>query len=108
MRTTRNIEDDLIDQASKMTGIKEKTTLVKLGLEALIARESAKRLAKLGGSEKHVKQIPRRRGIQVGLGKGMGYIDVHLLASAILTGASLWTLDKRLDKAAEELHCKYR
>ncbi len=61
MRTTLNIEDDLIDRASKMTGIKEKTTLVKLGLEALIAWESAKRLAKLGGSEKHLKQIPRRR-----------------------------------------------
>lgn len=63
MRTTLNIEDHLIDQASKMTGIKEKTTLVKLGLEALIARESAKRLAKLGGSEKHLKPIPRRRSI---------------------------------------------
>lgn len=61
MRTTLNIEDDLIDQASKMTGIKEKTTLVKLGLEALIASESAKRLARLGGSEKHLKRIPRRR-----------------------------------------------
>jgi Arc/MetJ family transcription regulator len=61
MRTTLNIEDDLIDQASKMTGIKEKTTLVRLGLEALIARESAKRLARMGGSEKQLKQIPRRR-----------------------------------------------
>jgi Arc/MetJ family transcription regulator len=63
MRTTLNIEDNLIDQASKMTGIKEKTTLVKLGLEALIARESAKRLAKLGGTEKQLKQVPRRRNI---------------------------------------------
>jgi len=45
MRTTLNIEDNLIDKASKMTGIKEKTALVKLGLEALIARESGKRLA---------------------------------------------------------------
>ncbi len=61
MRTTLNIDDHLIDQASKMTGIKEKTTLVKLGLEALIASESARRLAKLGGSEKRLKQIPRRR-----------------------------------------------
>jgi hypothetical protein len=61
MRTTLNIEDTLIDQASKMTGIKEKTLLVKLGLEALIARESAKRLAKLGGTEKQLKQAPRRR-----------------------------------------------
>ena len=60
MRTTLNIEDSLIDQASRMTGIKEKTTLVKLGLEALIARESGKRLAKLGGTEKQLKPIPRR------------------------------------------------
>ncbi len=60
MRTTLNIEDSLIEKASKMTGIKEKTTLVKLGLEALIARESAKRLAKLGGTEKQLKPIPRR------------------------------------------------
>jgi len=61
MRTTLNIEDSLIDRASKMTGIKEKTTLVKLGLEALVARESGKRLAKLGGTEKLLKQVPRRR-----------------------------------------------
>lgn len=60
MRTTLNIDDSLIDKASKMTGIKEKTTLVRLGLQALIARESAKRLAKLGGSEKQLRSIPRR------------------------------------------------
>jgi Arc/MetJ family transcription regulator len=48
MRTTLNIEDNLIDKAAKITGIKEKTALVKLGLEALIARESARRLARLG------------------------------------------------------------
>jgi len=63
MRTTLNIEDSLIDKASRMTGIKEKTTLVKLGLEALIARESAKRLAKLGGTEKQLKPIPRRSAL---------------------------------------------
>jgi len=62
MRTTLNIEDDLVDKASKMTGVKEKTALVKLGLEALIARESGKRLAKLGGTQKQLKAIPRRRG----------------------------------------------
>jgi Arc/MetJ family transcription regulator len=62
MRTTLNIEDNLMDKASKMTGIKEKTALVKLGLEALIARESARRLAKLGGTQKQLKAIPRRRG----------------------------------------------
>ncbi len=60
MRTTLNIEDSLIDKASRMTGVKEKTTLVKLGLESLIARESGKRLARLGGTEKQLKPIPRR------------------------------------------------
>jgi hypothetical protein len=61
MRTTLNIDDKLIDSASELTGIQEKTTLVKLGLEALIARESSKRLAKLGRTEKDLKVIPRRR-----------------------------------------------
>jgi Arc/MetJ family transcription regulator len=62
MRTTLNIEDNLMDKASKMTGIKEKTALVRLGLEALIARESGKRLARLGGTQKQLEAIPRRRG----------------------------------------------
>ena len=48
MRTTLNIEDGLVERASELTGIKEKTTLVKLGLEALIARESARRLSHAG------------------------------------------------------------
>jgi Arc/MetJ family transcription regulator len=61
MRTTLNIEDTLVERASELTGIKEKTTLVKLGLEALIAKESARRLAKLGGTEGQLKVIPRRR-----------------------------------------------
>ncbi|HBG92366.1 MAG: antitoxin [Nitrospirae bacterium RIFOXYB2_FULL_43_5] len=61
MRTTLNIEDELVEKATKLTGIKEKTSLVKLGLEALIARESARRLAKLGGTESKLEMIPRRR-----------------------------------------------
>lgn len=61
MRTTLNIEDDLLNKASKLTGIKEKTSLVRRGLESLIAIESGKRLARLGGSEKSLKPIPRRR-----------------------------------------------
>jgi Arc/MetJ family transcription regulator len=61
MRTTLNIDDDLIKKASALTGINEKTSLVRLGLKALIAQESAKRLAKLGGTEKGLKPIPRRR-----------------------------------------------
>lgn len=62
MRTTLNIEDSLIEKEIKTTGIKEKTTLVKLGLEALIARESARRLAMLGGTQKQLQEIPRRKG----------------------------------------------
>jgi Arc/MetJ family transcription regulator len=65
MRTTLNIDGDLIEKAAKLTGIKEKTSLVRLGLEALIAKESSKRLAKLGGSEKDLKSIPRRRASSV-------------------------------------------
>jgi putative antitoxin of VapBC-like toxin-antitoxin system len=61
MRTTLNIEDELLDKAAKLTGIKEKTSLIRRGLESLIAIESAKRLARLGGSEKGLKTIPRRR-----------------------------------------------
>jgi len=61
MRTTLNIDDHILKKASKLTGISEKTTLVRLGLEALVSKESAKRLALLGGSEKALKNIPRRR-----------------------------------------------
>jgi hypothetical protein len=42
------------------------------------------------------------------MGKGLGYIDVHLLASAMLSGLPLWTLDKKLERVAEMLHCAYR
>jgi predicted nucleic acid-binding protein len=41
------------------------------------------------------------------MGKGLGYVDIHLLASAVLTSVSLWTTDKKLEKAAEGLRCKY-
>ena len=61
MRTTLNIDDDLLRQAAELTGITEKTSLVRLGLEALIALASARRLAALGGSEKKLRQIRRRR-----------------------------------------------
>ena len=61
MRTTLNIDDQLIERAARLTGVQEKTQLVRLGLEALISREAAKRLARLGGSEPHLKSIRRRR-----------------------------------------------
>ncbi len=61
MRTTLNIDDELLKRAQELTGITEKTAIVKLGIEALIARESALRLAKLGGTDPTIKNIPRRR-----------------------------------------------
>lgn len=61
MRTTLNIDDELLDKAAKLTGTTEKTALVRKGLEALIALESARRLAALGGTEKKLRPIPRRR-----------------------------------------------
>jgi Arc/MetJ family transcription regulator len=62
MRTTLNIDDDLLEEARRLSGIDEKTSLVRAGLVALIARESARRLAALGGTEKSARPIPRRRG----------------------------------------------
>jgi len=61
MRTTLNIDEKILEKASRLTGISEKTALVRLGLEALIARESSRRLARLGGTENELKAIPRRR-----------------------------------------------
>lgn len=61
MRTTINIDDDLLKKASKLTGIKEKTSLIRRGLEALISLESSKRLARLGGIERSLRLIPRRK-----------------------------------------------
>jgi hypothetical protein len=61
MRTTLNIDDRLLEHARRLGGIREKTALVRAGLEALIARESARRLATLGGSERSLGRIPRRR-----------------------------------------------
>ena len=61
MRTTLNIDDALLEKASKLTGITEKTSLVRRGLEALIALESGRRLAALGGTEKGLRSIPRRK-----------------------------------------------
>ncbi len=61
MKTTLNIDDGLLEKAAELTGVREKTTLVRLGLKALVASESAKRLARLGGTEKGLQPIPRRR-----------------------------------------------
>lgn len=61
MRTTLILEESLLKKAEKLTGISEKTALVHRGLRALIAQESAKRLAALGGTETGLKRISRRR-----------------------------------------------
>ena len=60
MRTTINIDDQLFEEAARLTGMKEKTALVRESLKALIERESARRLARLGGSEPQMEDIPRR------------------------------------------------
>lgn len=61
MRTTLNIDDQLLGDAQRITGMTEKTALVREGLKALIERESARRLAKLGGSEPKLKPVSRRQ-----------------------------------------------
>ena len=61
MRTTINLNDELLSEAHRLTGLEERTALIHEGLRALIERESARRLAKLGGSEPQLDDIPRRR-----------------------------------------------
>lgn len=61
MRTTVNIDDQLMEKARQLTGIDENATLLREGLRALVERESARRLARLGGSEPGLHEIPRRR-----------------------------------------------
>jgi len=61
MRTTLNIDDRLLEKAARLSGIREKTAVVRAGLEALIARQSARRLAALGGTQPALQSIPRRR-----------------------------------------------
>lgn len=62
MRTTLILKDELVKKAMEVTDVKEKTALVHMGLEALIEKKSRERLVALGGSEKKLKNIPRRRG----------------------------------------------
>jgi len=64
MRTTIALDDDLVRTAQEFTGVAEKTALVREALKALIERESARRLAALGGSMPWLKNIPRRRSRQ--------------------------------------------
>jgi Arc/MetJ family transcription regulator len=61
MRTTLNLDDDLIAKAQRLTGLTEKSAIVRAALKALIERESARRLARLGGTEPDILPIPRRQ-----------------------------------------------
>ncbi len=61
MRTTINLDEALLEEARRVTGVTERSALIREGLKALIERESARRLSRLGGSEPQIKLIPRRR-----------------------------------------------
>jgi Arc/MetJ family transcription regulator len=61
MRTTLNLDDALMAEALRLTGLEEKTAVIHEGLRALIAREKARRLARLGGTEPGLSEVPRRR-----------------------------------------------
>jgi len=63
VRTTLNLDAKLLEQAARLTGISQKTALIHLGLEALIQRESARRLARLGGSVPMLRPVRRRRTV---------------------------------------------
>lgn len=61
MRTTISLDDELVEKAQEYTGLTEKSALVREALTALVQREAARRLARLGGSQPNLKPIPRRR-----------------------------------------------
>ncbi len=85
MTTTLALDDDLVRIAQEFTGVSEKTALVREALKALIERESARRLASLGGTMPHLKNLPRHRGPELN------------------PPTLLWTKDKPLRKVAEGL-----
>jgi Arc/MetJ family transcription regulator len=60
VRTTVTLDDDLVSEAQRLTGVTEKATLIREALRALIQRESA-RLARLGGTQPQLRKVPRRR-----------------------------------------------
>jgi Arc/MetJ family transcription regulator len=64
MRTTLNIDEALLRKAQRLSGIAQKTAVLHAGLQALVARESAKRLADLGATDRSLKAIPRRRPVR--------------------------------------------
>lgn len=61
MKITVNIDDRLLEQAQRLTGLKSRSALIREGMRALVERENARRLARLGGTEPQLKSVPRRR-----------------------------------------------
>lgn len=61
MRTTVNLDDNLLAEAQKLTGVEERATLLRMALEALVEREAGRRLARLAGSEPQLRDVPRRK-----------------------------------------------
>jgi Arc/MetJ family transcription regulator len=61
VRTTLNIDDELLAKAQRISGLQERTAIVREGLKALVERESARRLAQMGGSEPELRTVPRRQ-----------------------------------------------
>ena len=98
MRTTLNIDDDLLHQAQDLSGLQEKTALIREGLKALIERESAKRLARLGGrAPVGIRPASSKPATAMILIDTSVWIDLHLFAAVALSGDTLlWTRDKRL------------
>lgn len=62
MRTTFNIDEELLAKATRLAGPMDRTAILSEGLKALIERESARRLARLGGTQPSIQAVPRRRG----------------------------------------------
>ncbi|MFN8617438.1 MAG: type II toxin-antitoxin system VapB family antitoxin [Dehalococcoidia bacterium] len=61
MRTTVTLDDELLEDAQELTGIMDKSALIRTALKDLVAREAARRLARLGGTMPDIEDIPRRR-----------------------------------------------
>lgn len=61
LRTTVNLDESLVEEAMRVTGVRERTLLIHEGLKALVSRENARRLARLAGSEPQLRAVPRRR-----------------------------------------------
>ena len=99
MRTTATLDDALLARAKQLCGDLERSPLLKEALRALVQRESAKRLTALGGSDAEVLLLIERDRL---MGRCIGDVDAHLLASVRLSHCQLWTQDRRLTAVAQE------